>query len=77
MQPRHTPKADSSVAPAASTPRTTQDAVAYPNPYQRKRAVVEKTTPMAWAKRLGGPATSFGPQASRGATTRVASWPSG
>ena len=33
-------------------------------------------SPMAWAKRFGGPGTSFGGP-SRGATTRVASWPSG
>ena len=37
----------------------------------------EKTTPMAWAKRLGGPATGRAATARRGATTRVASWPSG
>jgi hypothetical protein len=34
------------------------------------------TAPIACAKRFGGPATTFGVP-SRGATTRVASWPSG
>ena len=49
-----------------------QVAAPAPTPNHRIRAVVEKATPMAWAKRLGGPATGrAGP--SRGATTRVAS----
>ena len=39
--------------------------------------MVENTTPMAWANRFGGPATGLGPQGRRGATTRVATWPSG
>ena len=77
LQPRHRPKADSSSAAPASSPTTTQAAPWAPTPNHSTTAVVENTTPMAWAKRLGGPATGRGATGSRGATTRVASWPSG
>ena len=43
---------------------------------QDQRGRWRRPRPMAWANRLGGPATSRG-AANRGATTRVASWPSG
>ena len=65
------------MAAAASRATTTQVAVDRPKPNQRMRAVVENSTPMAWANRLGGPATSFGSHGRRGATTRLANWPSG
>ena len=60
MQPRQIANADSRKAAAASRAATTQVAVARPNPNHRTSAVEEKATPMAWANRLGGPATSFG-----------------
>ena len=46
-------------------------------PLTSMMAVVDKATPTAWANRLGGPGTGRAATGSRGATTRVASWPSG
>jgi len=40
-------------------------------------AAVVSVAPIAWAKRLGGPGVSRSANGSAGATTRVASWPSG
>ena len=45
-----------------------------PTPNHRIRAVLENTTPMAWAKRLGGPATSRGEAPAGGPPP---GWPAG
>jgi len=60
LQPRHSPRADSKNAAVARRPTTTQVAVLSPKPNQSTIAVEENTTPMAWAKRFGGPGTSRG-----------------
>ena len=44
---------------------------------QHQRRSTEKTTPMPWAKRLGGPGTGRSAIPRRGVTTRVTSCPSG
>ncbi len=77
MHPRQMANADSRRAARAIVATTAQVAPDWPNPYQSTTAAVDRVAPMAWANRLGGPATGFGGQGSRGATSRVATRPSG
>ena len=55
LHPRQSPKAASRKAAPVSRPTTTYEPVCSPNPYQSTSAVVEKTTPTAWANRFGRP----------------------
>ena len=76
LQPTQKPARDSKAAATMIKPSTAHVAVWSPKPNHRTTAAVENAVPIAWAKRFGGPGTGLGGP-SLGATTRVASWPSG
>ena len=77
LQPRQSPRNDSSPAATTSIPTSTYAAPAWPNPYARTTAVTVSTAPIPCANRLGGPETGFSTNGSRGTRPRVTSWPSG
>jgi hypothetical protein len=74
--PTQKPTKASSEAAPKSIAVSTQAAACSEHPNHRISADKENASPIAWANRLGGPATRRGAPM-RGAATRVANCPSG